>query len=393
MNGHDLQFLADRADTVRGRPDQRLGEVHARIRSARRRRAAAAGAGASAAVVALVIGVAVLTGTSWTEKDNSPIPPVDSPSRTDAPTTATAGTAATGATARQVTYADGGPIRTIHVGDRIVDISDLVAGRSDPPVYLNTTDDGVVVTVDDDESRIWFTDGTDVVAIGRGGGYTHIGPSPVATGTSGSLAAWLDRSGGSTELVVYDTAQLSEVTRLDCPECSSLTVVGSHVYWDEQATGPDEPTTMYDAASDAVRRASQQAYLDDLATLPRGLLVGDTRTTATPTSGIGLSLTPVNGHLVSLLDHGEDPAHEVTTQAFDTGSGDQLDLRLPPGYRSSQMLNVFDWLDDDRLALVADGDQGTDQGQILVCRISSQSCRLMLPSSSSHRWVANGSFP
>ena len=37
MNGDDLRVLANRADTVLGRPDQRLAEVHARIRSARRR--------------------------------------------------------------------------------------------------------------------------------------------------------------------------------------------------------------------------------------------------------------------------------------------------------------------------------------------------------------------
>lgn len=383
MNGEDLKFLANRADAVRGRADQRLVEVHARVRLARRRRTASAVAGASVAVLALVIGIAVLTSPTGTNKENGPVPPADSPTKADAPAAAPA---------RQIAYGEGGPIRAIHVGNRTVDISDLVDGSSDSPVYLNTTDDGVVFTVDDDESRIRFTDGTDVVPVGRVGGYTHIGPSPVVTGTSGSLAAWSDTSAGSNQLVVYDTARLSEVTRIDCPECASLQVVGSHVYWDKNAAGTDEPTTMYDAASDTVGPASEQSYLADLATQPRGLLVGDTRATATP-SGRGLSLTPRDGHLAPLRDHWDAPAHVVTTRAFDTGSGDELHLRLPPGYRSSQMLTLFDWLDDDRLALVADGDQGTDQGQVLVCRISTQQCQQVVPPSAQRRWVANLGFP
>jgi hypothetical protein len=169
--------------------------------------------------------------------------------------------------------------------------------------------------------------------------------------------------------------------------------VGRRVYWDAIPAGADEPTTVYDAATDVVRRASMPSYLDDLAAGPRGVLVGETRTTATPTSGIGLSLAPVDGRLVPLGDHGEDPANEVATRAFDTGSGTELDLRLPDGYDSSQLLNVFEWLDDDRLALLADGVHGTDQGQILVCRISEQQCRLVVPSSPTRRWGANLAFP
>jgi hypothetical protein len=384
MNGEDLRFLAERAETVVGRSDQRLAEVHARIKSARRRRAAAVAAGASAAVVAAAIGIAVLTGPTGSNSDNGPIPPADPPSKTDAPKAATV---------RQIAYGDGWPIRAIHMGDRTVDISDLVPRGSDTPVYINTTDTGVVFTVDDHESRIRFTDGTDVVPIGQVGSYTHIGSSGIVTGTSGSLAAWPDWSGGSTQLVVYDTARRVELTRIDCPMCGSPEIVGSHVYWARNESVSEEPTTMFDAGSNAVRPASEQSYLDDLANQPRGLLVGDTRTTATPTSGIGLSLSPVDGRLVPLQDHGEDPANEVATKAFDTGSGEELDLRLPDDYHSPQLLNLFEWLDDDRLALVADGDQGTDQGQILVCQISAQQCRLIVPSSPERRWVANFDFP
>lgn len=392
MSGEDLRFLAERAETVVGRADQRLTEVHARIKSARRRRAAAMAGGVSAAVLALVVGIAVLTGPTGSNRGNGPIHPAESPSKTDA---------STAAAARQIAYGEGWPIRAIHIGDRVVDISDQVPPRPwSGPVYLNTTDDGVVFDVDAGANRIWFTDGTDVVSIGQVGGYTHIGPSPVATGTSGSLAAWLDWSAanppavhslsGAAELVIYDTARRSEVTRIDCPKCGSIEVVGSHVYWDKNVAGPDEPTTVYDAASDTVRPASERSYLDDLANQPRGVLVGDTRATATPRTG--LSLVPRDGYLVPIPDQWETPAHQVT-RAFDTGSGDELLLRLPPGYGSPQMLNLVNWLDDDRVVLVADGDQGPDQGQILVCQVSRQQCRLIVPSSPERRWVANVSFP
>ena len=391
MNGEDLKFLADRADDVTGRAEHRLAEVHERIRSVRHRRATEAVAGVSTAALALVAGIAVLTGPIGTNQHTKPIPPANSNTKSHAPSAATA---------REIVYRDGWSSRTIHVGDRTVDLSAQVPTDADVPLYLNTTDDGVVFTFDAGQQRIWFTDGRDVAAIGQVGGYTHIGPSPVATGTSGSLAAWPDSSAGSTEIVIYDTAGLAEVTRIECPKCTVPTagvgwiqVVGSHVYWDEDASGTDDATKVYDARSNTVRPASQQIYLDDLAKQPRGLLVGSTGSAAAPTNGIGVSFAPVDGRLVPLRESGEGRTSETTTTAVDTASGTELDLRLPDEYLSSQILTVFDWLDDDRLALVADGDRGTDQGQILVCRISAQHCWLAVPGGAERRWVANIAFP
>jgi hypothetical protein len=60
MNGEDLKILAIRAQTVTGRAERRLDEVHARIRSERRRRRSAV-AGAMVAIVAIAI-VAVASG-------------------------------------------------------------------------------------------------------------------------------------------------------------------------------------------------------------------------------------------------------------------------------------------------------------------------------------------
>ena len=386
MNSHDLKFLADRADTVTGRPAQRLAEVHARIRSARRRRAAQAVSAASAGVLALAIGVAALTGTTGTNKDNVPVPPADSPAKTDAPA----------ATTRRIVYGEGWPIRRIHVGDRTVDISDLVPSGPDTPVYLNTTDDGVVFTVDTDESRIWFTDGTDVVPIGQVGVYTHLGSSRVVTGASGAIAAWPDSSGGSTQLVVYDTAQRAEVMRIDCPKCGTPEVVGSHVYWAKNEAVRSEPTTMFDAASGETSRVPATAYADDLAGHPRGLVVGDSPASGTVSSGYGQVFRSDGRRLVPVLDLGPSSpgvAEWGPTTALDTGSGNALDLRVAAAYPSGQLFMVFDWLDDDRLALMADSEPGDEGWQIVVCRISTDQCRPTVPPTPERRWAANLDFP
>jgi hypothetical protein len=57
MNGEDLKLLATRAETVTGRAERRLDEVHARIRAARRRRRTAMVGGVMAAVVVVAIAV------------------------------------------------------------------------------------------------------------------------------------------------------------------------------------------------------------------------------------------------------------------------------------------------------------------------------------------------
>ena len=390
MNGEDLRFLAERAETVMGRPDQRLAEVHARIKSARRRRAAAVAAGASASVLAVAIGIAVLTGPTGTNKDNGPIPPADSPTKADAPAPAST---------RRIVYAEGWPIRTIHVGDELVDISDLLPGGPNTPVYLNTTDDGVVFTIDTEESRIWFTNGTEIVPIGQVGHYTHIGSSPVVTGTSGSLAAWPDWSGGSAQLVVYDTAQRAEVTRIDCPKCGSPEVVGNRVYWATNETVSPEPTTMFDAASGETSRVPATAYAEDLASQPRGLIVGASAGTASVSSGYGQVFRSDGQRLTPVLDLGPSSPGVTRwepTTASDTGSGRALDLRVPAHFPTNLLFTVFDRLDDDRLALVQDdydpGFTGGD-GRVLVCRISTQQCRVAVVPPTGSRWVANLDFP
>ena len=81
MNTDDLKSLADRASRVEGQGPQRLAEVHARIRMARRRRAVAA-AGALVLMVTLG-GVAVsrslLVGDAVGPSDQTPTPSTTDP--------------------------------------------------------------------------------------------------------------------------------------------------------------------------------------------------------------------------------------------------------------------------------------------------------------------------
>lgn len=160
-------------------------------------------------------------------------------------------------------------------------------------VYLDTTGDGVVLTTDD--GRIWFTDGTATQSIGQLGIRSRVGASPIRTGSSGALAAWQERVHGSTRLVVHDTRFRTEVARLRC-SCTTdylffrsedltedsvgAAIVGDHVYWTHERPGSRGGTRvmLLDVASNTVRPASEQVYLEDLASQPRGLVVGDALT-------------------------------------------------------------------------------------------------------------------
>ena len=76
----DLRKLADRAARVEGRPDERLDEVHGRIRATRRRRAVTGAAGVAALVTAMVVG-----GLTFTGSGQHSAGPIDKPSPTIAP--------------------------------------------------------------------------------------------------------------------------------------------------------------------------------------------------------------------------------------------------------------------------------------------------------------------
>ena len=243
MNGEDLTYLAARADTVRGRPDQRLGEVHARIRSARRRRAMGAVAGTSAAVVAVLVGIAVLTGSAAPTNRNAPPPPAKSD--TPAPSTT-----------RKLVYSDDLRVRSLktsagdgvpdivvgalQVGDRKIEIDQKVLMTHGGWSIVVTDVGAAYVKVD---HSVWFTDGGRPQQIAQQACADTSGDwRGLATGSSGPLVAWFDCSPASRgDLVVYDTSLRQEVARQNVPscripgsgayECVADGVIGEHVYF------------------------------------------------------------------------------------------------------------------------------------------------------------------
>lgn len=207
MRIEDLKQLAGRAETVVGRADQRLDEVHARIRSVHRRRRAEAVAGACAAVAALIIGIAVATGSTGEDRDHGPIPPA-----TDTPPTRTA------TPTRPIVYSDdilnGGTIRigTLHVGDREVRIDQALNTVRGWP--LGVTDAGVVYAKPG--GSVWFTDGgrPRQIAAQTCAGTNPVNSAGLTTASIGTWAAWFDCApGDGGALVVFDTSTGREVAR------------------------------------------------------------------------------------------------------------------------------------------------------------------------------------
>ena len=409
MNGEDLKFLANRAETVRGRPDERLAEVHARIRSTRRRRAAEAAAATSAAVLALVIGIAVLTGPTGHDTNNGPLPPAHS-GTPDEPTSTTI---------RKILYSDDiepvvhdGPfplsrVGIIHVGDREVEINQTLDSARSWSMFV--TDAGAVYAQDD--HSVWFTDGGEPRRIAAqtcadsSGDLESLG---LATGNAGPWVAWFDCTPSSRgDLVIYDTGTGHEVARHPIPSCRAPddagggfrcgpgAVIGEHVYFTR--TGNDfraDHEFRLDVTSGHVLPASPKMYAQDVSSHPRGLVVGDAWQTGAATDGIGLNFRDVGTRLHSVWDlpNGE----QVLTKSFDTATGHAVRLHLPAGYHAdpNEDFTLFEWLDDDTVALVAQFG-GNGPGDILTCHLTDGRCDLAVKAGphNKRRIVAGGSLP
>jgi hypothetical protein len=383
--------------------DELVGLGEHRLR--RRRLTAVAGTGV-AVVLAIVLAIG---GTAWNRSaDQGPVHrgPKHSP-KTDT-TTPTA--------PRPLVYSDvrvdkpgdlqGDPI---HVGDRVVDTG---GGW----VHMDVVDGGLVYTTGgyQDDGRVWFSDGgapeqigSHACDVGRGA------PGTVVTGNSGPLAAWLDCTREDRpQLVVYDTRSGREAARQPTPpecgvtngvsygylsaRCSVYAVIGDHVYftvWTDPIgafqfdLGTDHVTqvTLAELAGDPLIPGTygdvSQAYLDDIRSHPRGLVVGDTWETGTPTlSGFqfGFQFAVVGTRLVPSSD-----GH--LTSAFDTATRRPVELHLPAGYvpdpdeLDDGGFGLFQWLDDDTVAL-ENFRTGRHDQDILTCRLSTGRCELAVPS-------------
>jgi hypothetical protein len=387
-------LLVERAGAVDSNRPERVDEVFSRIRTHQRRRTGAAVAGASCVVMALVVGVALLSGQSPRSSD-----PV-------APATSTPANPNPSAPVRRVTYADGyWPTTTIHYGDRSVDISEQLAfgrpgfGGISGVVHMDVTDDGVVFTTEG--GGIWFTDGSSTHLIGETQGYLGIrAAAVVASGTTGSRVAWVAESSKPkrTEIVVYDTQVDREVRRVSVPDCAdplgSCELQGligdDHVYWalkDGTHARPDLLMRL-EVSTGNVARVSADDLNADRAGAPRGIIVGESPETGLVSDGYGQVFAVERARLVPMQSSlAPDDPYNSPTPAFDTGTRKPLWFRVPTGYEGgADEFTAFEWLDDDQLALMNAANSWRQRtAEILVCRVSTRRCELVVAAKSGDR--------
>jgi hypothetical protein len=305
---------------------------------------------------------------------------------------------------RPLTYAVG---RTIHMGDRSI--------RTGVDVLsLDVTDEGAAFTTFD--GLLWFTDGRTLRQIGlttAGEVVAHgIGWSPagrpndrIVADYSGSRLAWLeytrvDDHSGPPDLVVYDSRAQRRVARVSlrqvstCPNCAHIVSVhGDHVVWTDGprkglGTSTQRLSTKrlhrYDVSTGRERLLTVKAYQAELRSRPRTLVVGETLDSGTVGDTVGQDFVVTGRNLVA-------SGRGSGKRTFDPRSGKPVGFHtswaLAAG-RGGQRFYLFQWLDDDTVALLAGSGSGTGTRRgddMLLCTISSGRCTMAtrLPDASS----------
>jgi hypothetical protein len=377
-------LLIERAEAIDGARPERVDDVFGRIRRHQRRRTAAAVAVATCLVLAVVVGAAALGRDSAHESE--PVTPATTAPADPNPL----------ALARAVTYTDQyWPTRTIQYGNRSVDISRLVAaaGRNGGirgVVHMDVTDGGVVFTTVD--GKIWFTDGSAIHQIGKGQGYFGIrAAANVVSGTAGSWVAWIAGSDHGPEIVVYDTTAQREVARVPVPDCTkphrycepTSLVNDVHVYFTlgDVMHAHADVLMRLDVPTGRLEQVTSNELVEDLAGSPRSLTVGDSTEKGIVSNGYGAVFAVKRGRLVPMRE-GSSPTdpYNSRTKAFVASTGQRLDLRVPVGYVGAEEFTAFEWIDDDRLALMnAANSWRQTTGDILVCQLSTGRCEIAAP--------------
>ena len=292
---------------------------------------------------------------------------------------------------RPLTYAEG---QTIHLGGRTVPTGrDLLS--------LDVVDGGAAFTTFD--GGVWFTDGSTIDQIGATspGKAFHRGivwgpagrPNHwVVSDNTGSRLAWFEYpENDRPEIVVYDAREKERVarvpieTRRGCKRCAEIiSVRDDHVYWTDtlwrdlesgEQNGSRARPFRYEVSTGKQTRVSARSYVADLRGRTRTLVVGDALDSGTLSDGIDQEFVLVGRELVA-----RGPGR---TAAFDPVSGERLRLRAPTGYGFgygyAETLHLFQWLDDDRFALLdaSSWNTGDYLGEdLLVCRLSSGRCTI-----------------
>jgi hypothetical protein len=302
---------------------------------------------------------------------------------------------------RQIVYSDhkiGVPGDTVHFGDRVVE-------TGNDEVHLDVTDDGFLYT---DRGGVWFSDGGTPAKVGshlcgaaRNGEFSHFANRAVMAANSGSTVAWFDCTHPARPtLVVFDTSSRHEVARRPatfCKDgCELVDVTAESVYLTRGVyTGAPSPDTRFDLTAGRLRSSTMQEYAGELRSHPRGLILGDDWQTGTPITGVGRS--PAEDGPLRFDVTGSRLVPQVTvndryraTSAFDTATRRALRLRLPSGYNveTTADFHVFEWLDDDTVALRGgpDGQEAKGTDDLLTCRLSSGRCVMSVPSPEADTW-------
>jgi hypothetical protein len=384
-----------------GAPDLDVDELVGLGEHRLRRRRLTAVLGATAAVVvAITIGVGIaLNGPATQSQGPAHLPSTHVTKKADAdeaPPT------------RQIVYSDhkiGVPGDTVHFGDRVVE-------TGNDEVHLDVTDEGFLYT---DSGGVWFSDGGTPDKVGshlcgasRNGEFGHFANRAVMAANSGSTVAWFDCTHPARPtLVVFDTSSRHEVARRPtafCKEgCELVDVTAESVYLNRGVyTGAPRPDYRFDLTVSRLRASTLQEYAEELRRNPRGLILGDAWRTGTPITGVGRS--PAEDGALRFDVAGSRLVPQVTvndrdqaTSAFDTATRRALRLRLPSGYQvdTTADFGLFEWLDDDTLALRGgpDGQEAEGPDDLLTCQLSTGRCVVSVPSPDADTWRILPEFP
>jgi hypothetical protein len=365
MNGmlHDL--LSERANAA-GSPDLDLQDLIAQGERAIRRRRGVAVGGTVAAVV-LTVAASFALGQVGNDRTSPPVgPPTDPPSNVDVTPDATD-------VSRPLTYGVG---TTIHYGDRVIE-------AAEDPDGLYVFDDGLwFFTEGTSTTHLYYTDGSsEPVEVARG-------IDRVTPGEVGSLLVWLDED----DVVIYDTHVRDVVARVPLDErrylANPIIPLEDAVYWreydDSDESISDGRSVRYDLSTGTrtrVSRAEENAAEARAAGSPR-LVVGSADSTNSAED-----FTVIDSRLAFYTDRQGAPP-----PVFVAATGQRLRVSVPDGY-DGETPGIFQWLDDDRFAMVVHGTAGIGRvptGDLLVCRISAGRCHTV--ASGEQDWLLPGAF-
>ena len=164
-----------------------------------------------------------------------------------------------------------------------------------------------------------------------------------------------------------------------------ITPLGDAVYWHEyredtaRADGRDQ-LVRYDVSTGARAPASEAEYR------------AETRAAAAPVLVVGSAETRTPAEAFEVVDsrlEADNAGRPAPPPVFVAATGDRLRVRVPDGY-DGEAVSLFQWLDDDRFALVvSNAGVGTlPIGDLLACRISAAECHTV--ASGEQYWLLPG---